>query len=176
MQFPIQYIQGATIDDILSRESLVTLQANSLGRDFAAVLETFGKLRIILRNFNNDVEMVFENFDVGPSTTTANVNAETGALAGATAMPSMVSSESDSDEESLLSLPPAPETYSFPSQPPSISHSISVESVYSFTSDVGNYRCGVFGTCEITHIIDAFECICCMVDFERYIHSISIDD
>lgn len=57
--------------------------------------------------------------------------------------------------------------------PPSISHRI--KSIYSFTSDVSDYRCGVFGICEITHVIDAVECICSMVDLERYVFPLRVD-
>lgn len=129
-----------------------------------------------MRKFNDDVDRAFDNFDVRPLKTANDDNGDGGDGAGggnwsegggeevtlATSGPFQLS-ESESDAESL---PPAPVTYMSPSLRPSISHSI--ESMYSFTSDVCNYRCGVFGTCEITHIIDSVECICCMVDFERY--------
>lgn len=154
------FFQRIKTHDISSR----ILQAKSLERNFVAVLQTIEKLREILRNFNDDVETVFDNFVGGPS----NENCTTVATM-ASPLSSRMSLDSQSDAESL---PPAPATYSFPSLPPSISHSI--ESVYSFTSDVCNYRCGVFGTCEITHIIDSVECICCMVDFERYVCSLYV--
>lgn len=139
------------------------LQANTWRHDFTSAMKTIEKLRIILRNFNDDVDIVFENFAATPSTAYS-VDVET-TLATSVSM-ILSHSESESDAESL---PPAPSNYSLPSLPPSISHRI--ENVYSFTSDVCNYRCGVFGTCEITHIIDSVECICCMVDFERYIYT-----
>lgn len=159
------FSKGMKIDDISSRISKDVLQAKSLEHNFMAVLQTMEKLRKILRNFNDDVETVFDNFAVGPSIENRNTPVTEGVPLSRVMSPL----NSDSDVESL---PPAPETYSFPSMLPSISHSI--ESVYSFTSDVCNYRCGVFGTCEITHIIDPVECICCMVDSERYVYNMNI--
>lgn len=160
----LQFIQGSIIDDISSRKSVDELHAKSLSGDLVAALKTFEKFRDILRNFNDNAETLLDEFASGPSTTN---NDKSGNYVEATVATSdsLMSFDSTSDAESL---PPAPATYSFPSLPPSISHRI--ESVYSFTSDVCNYRCGVFGTCEITHIIDSVECICCMVDFDRWVH------
>lgn len=159
----LQFIQGSIIDDISSRKSVDELHAKLSDGELVAALKTFDKLRIILRKFNDDADALLENFASGPSTT-HNDNSENDVETALVAWNSFMSFDSQSDAESL---PPAPATYAFPTLPPSISQRI--ESVYSFTADVCNYRCGVFGTCEITHIIDSVECICCMVDFERWV-------
>lgn len=154
---------------IAARVPLEKLDVKSVGTDFVDASQRIEKLRALLRRFNDDVKMVLDNSDVGSAKTLDDAKV---ALATSSPVPLKLT-ELESDAESS---PPAPVTYSFPSIQPSISRSI--ESVYSFTSDVCNYRCGVYGNCEITHIIDSVECICCMVDFERYgefsFHSIGV--